>query len=201
MTNVNVAAYYTNGGLAHLNGNGRIETPVRFNSAGAYTFEVVAGGDAAAGVLPQIGITVNGASRTNFFLTTTNLARYAVTLSLPAGTHKIGLAFLNDFYAPPQDRNARFDRLTLTRPLPPRLITLQADPTRSVATLQWEAGPGKTYNVLVATNLAPSGWQTVHTLPRAGTWQAGRMQAARGAQLPLPRRRPSGFTGCGRLNP
>ncbi len=174
MTNVNVAAYSTNGGLAHLNSGGRIETTVRFTTAGSYTFEVLAGGDAAAGVLPQIGITVNGASRTNFFLTTTNLSRYAVTLSMSTGTHRIGLAFLNDFYAPPEDRNARFDRLTITPPLPPRLTALRPDAAQAVATLQWEAAPGKTYDVLTATNPAVPGWQTAQTLGSAGTvasWQ------------------------------
>ena len=169
MTNVNVSAYSVGGGLAHLNSGGRIETAVRFTSAGRYTFEVVAGGDAAAGVLPQIGITLNGASRTNFFLTTTNLTRYTVTLTIPAGTFRIGLSFLNDFYAPPEDRNARLDHLTITPHEPPRITGLTTDMSRQVATLQWETMVGKPCEVQIATNLTTAGWQAVQTVGSTAT--------------------------------
>src|SRR5208282_2404440 len=85
MTNVNVNAYYTFGGIAYVNSNGRIETSVNITTSGNYTFTIVAGGTSAAGVLPQIGVTVDGNTATNFFLTDTNLTSYTVTLFLTAG--------------------------------------------------------------------------------------------------------------------
>jgi hypothetical protein len=161
MSNVNVSAYNVSGGLAHLNSNGRIETAAYFSTAGTYTFEVVAGGNAAQGVLPQIGIVVDGSSRTNFFLTSTNLTRYSVTLFMSAGTHAIGLAFLNDFYAPPEDRNAFFDQLLLSAAPALRIISLDTDRVRQSATVRWEAAGGKSYEVQIASNLLSAAWQPV----------------------------------------
>ena len=164
MTNVNVNAYSTSGGLAHLNSNGRIETVVNFTATGNYTFTIVAGGDAAAGVMPQIGVTVDGSVRTNFFLTTTNLATYTVTLFLTAGTHAIGLAFLNDYYAPPEDRNAFFSQLTVT-PLPTfPIIGLDTDMAQHAVTLRWETTPNAAYEVQFNPNLQPTHWQSLTTV-------------------------------------
>jgi hypothetical protein len=164
MSNVNVNAYSTSGGLAHLNSNGRIETVVNFTAAGNYTFTIVAGGNAAAGVMPQIGVTVDGSMRTNFFLTTTNLATYTVTLFLTAGTHAIGLAFLNDYYAPPEDRNAFFSQLTIA-PLPAfQIIDLNADATQPSVTLRWETTPNAGYEVQFNPRLQPTNWQSLATV-------------------------------------
>ncbi|HLZ55057.1 MAG TPA: carbohydrate-binding domain-containing protein, partial [Verrucomicrobiae bacterium] len=164
MTNVNVNAYSTSGGIAHLNSNGRIETTVNFTAAGNYTFTIVAGGNAAAGVLPQIGVTVDGSSRTNFFLTTTNLATYTVTLFLTAGIHAIGLAFLNDYYSPPDDRNAFFSQLTITPAATIQIIGLDTDLAQRTATLQWETTPGAAYDVQFNPNLQPTNWQSLTTI-------------------------------------
>ena len=164
MTNVNVNSYSTSGGLAHLNSNGRIETTINFTAAGNYTFTILAGGNAAAGVMPQIGVTVDGSVRTNFFLTTTNLATYTVTLFLTAGTHAIGLAFLNDYYAPPEDRNAFFSQLTVA-PLPTfQIIGLDTDPAQPAATLRWETTPSAAYEVQFNPDLQPTNWQTLATI-------------------------------------
>lgn len=174
MTNVNVSAYSTGGGLARLNSGGRIETPVRFTSSGLYTFEVLAAGDAAAQVMPQVGVTVDGLVRTNWFLTTTNLTRYTVTLSVVAGTRLVGLTFLNDYYAPPEDRNARFDRVTVTPPFAPRIVGLNVGPASAPVTLQWETAPGKLYEVQATSNVAASPWPSVQTLLSGGSmlsWQ------------------------------
>jgi len=158
MSNVNVSAYYVSDGVARLASNGRIETSVSFTTSGSYTFQVIAGGTAALGVLPQVGITVDGVVRTNFFLASTNMTPYTITLSVAAGTRKIGLAFLNDYYAPPEDRNAAFSLLTITLPAAPRITSLYADPLRHLATLQWKGLAGKSYEVQVASNLV-SGFQ------------------------------------------
>ena len=163
MTNVNVAVYNTSGGIAYLNSNGRIETSVNITASGNYTFTIVAGGNAAAGVLPQIGVTVDGSSRTNFFLTDTNLAAYSVTLFLTAGTHAIGLAFLNDYYAPPADRNAFFSQFTITPASVLQITGLDANTVQQSATLQWRTTPGAVYEVQFTPGLPPTNWQPVLT--------------------------------------
>jgi hypothetical protein len=163
MTNVNVGAYYTSGGIAYLNSNGRIETTVNITSSGNYIFTILAGGTAAAGVLPQIGVTVDGNTQTNFFLTDTNLISYTVTLFLTSGSHAIGLAFLNDYYAPPEDRNAFFSQFTIA-PAPALWITgLDIDAGQQRATLRWQTAPGAIYEVLFTPGLQPMNWQPVLT--------------------------------------
>jgi hypothetical protein len=175
MSNVNVAAYSVSGGIAWLGSNGRIETPVCFTTTGSYTLQVVAGGTAAQGVLPQVGIIVDGVIRTNFFLISTAMTAYNITLSVAAGTHNIGLAFLNDYYAPPEDRNAAFSLLTITPPAPPRITSLTTDPLLHLATLQWEGAAGKPCEVQLASDLL-SGFQPVAAVTNnssVATWQDG----------------------------
>jgi len=173
MTNVNVNAYYVSGGIAWLNSNGRIESQVRITTAGDYTFEVIAGGTTAQGVYPQVAITVDGVARTNWFLTTTAMTRYSFSIYLGVGTYNLGLAFLNDANPAPEDRNAAFDRITLTPETAVRIVNWSADPVSHTVAVQWECLPFKSYEVLVCTNLAGALWQvaTNLTIPGAvGSW-------------------------------
>ena len=160
MRNVNVSAYSVSQGIVHLNSGGRIETSVRFSAAGTYVFEVFAGGHPAKGVLPQIALTVNGANRTNFFVNSPGISRHVFALPMAEGTQNIGLAFLNDFYDPPEDRNAHVDRLTIAPETPPRIVGLTANPARHTATVQWESKQGTSYEVQVSSNLGLSSWQS-----------------------------------------
>jgi hypothetical protein len=173
MTNVNVSAYYVSGGIAWLNSNGRIESQVRITTAGNYTFEVIAGGTTAQGVYPRVAITVNGANRTNWFLTSPSMTRYAFSIYLWAGTYNLGLAFLNDANPAPEDRNAAFDRITLTPETAFRIVNWSANPASHTVAVQWECLPSKPYEVQVCTNLAGILWQaaTNLTVPgNVGSW-------------------------------
>ena len=173
MTNVNVSAYYASGGIAWLNSNGRIESQVHVTTAGNYTFEVVAGGTTALGVFPQVAISVNGVNRTNWFLTSTAMTRYAFNIYLGVGTYKLGLAFLNDANPVPEDRNAAFDRLTLTAETALRIVNCSADPVSQTISVQWESLPFNPYEVQVCTNLAGASWQvaTNFSVPgNLGSW-------------------------------
>jgi len=107
-------------------------------------------------VLPQVGITLDGVSRTNFFLSTTNMFRYVLTLTLTAGPHTVGLAFLNDFYAPPEDRNAAFDALHYGRRRRLRISGVTADPGAPPGEPSVGSTPGKSYEVQVAPSLPAS---------------------------------------------
>ena len=164
MTNVNVAAYSASGGIAYVNSNGRIETSVNITASGSYVFTVYAGGTAAAGVLPQVAVTVDGGSRTNWFLTTTNLTAYTVTVVLSAGTHAIGLAFLNDYYAPPEDRNAVFSQLIITPPQVLKITGLNLDAPQQTATFEWASTPGAAYEIQFAPLLDPMTWRSLITI-------------------------------------
>ncbi len=136
---------------------------MRFTTSGQYTFDVVAGGVAAVGVLPQVAIVVDAINQTSFYVTSTNLTHYQVTLQITAGTHTIGLAFLNDYYDPAhgQDRNAAFGLLTIIPQTAPRITAWETDASRQAVVLQWQAMPGKSYEVQTASDLKNSPWQAV----------------------------------------
>jgi hypothetical protein len=201
MTNVNVNAYSVYDGIAHLNSNGRIEASVRVTTSGSYTFEVVAGGTPAVGVLPQVAITVDGANRTNWFLTTTAMTRYTFTLSLTAGTHKLGLAFLNDANPAGEDRNAWFDKLIITPQAAPRLALVEADATAHTTTLQWEAAPGKTYQVQFAPDLDGAGWRGLTNVISAGTVATWQDTGQLSSEPPLTPAAPKRFYRIRQLSP
>jgi hypothetical protein len=167
---------------------------VSFTTSGYYTFDVVAGGDAAVGVLPEVAVVVDGTNQTSFFLTTTNMAHYQVTLQITAGTHTIGLAFLNDYYDPAhgQDRNAAFGLLTIIPQAAPQIITLKPDASRQAVVLQWQAIPGKSYKVQTASDLKNSPWQTVTNFVSndniASWWDTGSLSNAPPLTPAAPRR-------------
>jgi len=193
MTNFNVAAYSVAGNIVWVNSDGRIQEPVRFTTTGSYTFDVIAGGTAAAGVLPQVAVVVDGVNRATFFETTTNLNHYQVALSITAGTHTIGLAFLNDYYAAPQDRNACFGRLTIIPQAAPRITALETDPVHQTATLQWQAAPGKTYEVQIASGLDLSAWQAVTNFVCSGNMASWRDTGGASNAPPLTAAAPRRF--------
>ena len=114
MKNVDVSAYGSSGGIVALNSGGRIETPVRFMASGNYTFEILASGTPAVNVAPIVELRIDGVTRKALSITSRSLNRYYATLSVTAGLRTVALAFTNDYYAPPEDRNVAVDRLTIS---------------------------------------------------------------------------------------
>jgi hypothetical protein len=146
-----------------------LQTNVSFSTAGLYGFEFLAGGTAALGTNPLVALVIDGINRTNLFLTSTNATRYFLSLTVSAGVHTVGLAFLNDYYAPPADRNAWFDYLTITPPASLTLAALIPDLPHQRLTLQWEAAPGTAYEIQMTPLLAPPAWRPLTTVTNLGT--------------------------------
>ena len=201
MTNVNVNSYSTSGGIAYVSSNGRIETPVNITTSGNFTFTIVAGGTSAAGVLPQIGVTVDGGSQTNFFLISTNLTSYTVTLFLMAGMHAIGLAFLNDYYAPPEDRNAMFSQFTIAPAPVLRFTGMNTDPAQQRATLQWETTPGAAYEVQFTPSLPPTNWQGAATTTSSASITSWEDDGSVSGAPPLSSNAPQRFYRIHQISP
>ena len=87
--------------------------------AGYYQVILTAGGDAASGVLPAVGITIDEAQRPS---TTGQIAMgpwHRVSIGVPVllgpGDHIVRCDFLNDFAARGLDRNLRLDAIELVR--------------------------------------------------------------------------------------
>jgi len=172
MTNVDIAAYSTNGGTANLNSNGRIELPVNFTSTGNYQFDIQASGTPAIGVWPLVQLRLDGVIRQTFSVTNTALGHYLVRLPVTAGRHVVALAFINDYYAPPQDRNAAVAQLLITPEPPPRFLSLNLDATNGLATLTWEAVVGRTYQIDALARLGALEIGTARVTNLTGTAQS-----------------------------
>ena len=103
------------GSCASMACNGYIETPVRVAAAGQYSVEVVAAGSSAAGVFPEVDVTVDGQSVGIIRLTSADWRGYSVPCKLSEGDHELRLAFTNDFNGGGEDRNLRLDKVTFYR--------------------------------------------------------------------------------------
>ncbi len=119
MTNVNIGVYSVSGGLVYAGSNGRIQTTVRFTTAGNYVFDLIARGQPLSNVWPIVAIQIDGLTRTNLSINTPSLGHFTVRLPVTAGAHTVALNFINDQYAPPEDRNVQYDRLIITPETPP----------------------------------------------------------------------------------
>jgi hypothetical protein len=84
--------------------NGYIESSVSFPSAGGYRFDVSAYGSYAAG-WPNMELRIDGTAVGSATVNSGSSATYTIQANVPSGAHRVTIAFTNDYYAPPDDRN------------------------------------------------------------------------------------------------
>jgi len=93
---------------------GTIAAELDFPEGGRYLFKVLAGGTPLGGIFPQFELAIDGRAIGGRELTTEALSYYFIEAELSAGRHEIALSFINDAYAPPEDRNLFVDRIIVT---------------------------------------------------------------------------------------
>jgi hypothetical protein len=93
--------------------NGTIAAEIEFPEDGRYLFKVLAGGTPLDGGYPQFELAIDGQVIGRQSLTTEALSYYFTEAEVSAGLHEIALSFINDAYAPPEDRNLFVDRITI----------------------------------------------------------------------------------------
>lgn len=93
--------------------NGTLETDVEFASSGRYGLAVRAAGTPMAGVYPLIEVLLDGRRIGEVQLTSGNWRSYRLTLRASAGVHRLTLAYVNDAWQPPEDRNLAVGRITI----------------------------------------------------------------------------------------
>lgn len=93
--------------------NGTIAAEIEFPEAGRYLFKVLAGGTPLGGGYPQFELAIDGQAIGRQSLTTEALSYYLIEAEVSAGPHELSLSFINDAYAPPEDRNLFVDRITV----------------------------------------------------------------------------------------
>ena len=169
MTPVGNPASATNHGVVWLYSEGRLQRSVRFNDPGAYQFEITGQGTPALGVFPLVELRIDGSARGRTNINTASLATYTLSANVPAGTHTVALAFVNDFYAPPDDRNLGLDRLVI-RPEPrPEILSAHVATNSTRFDLAWTASPGRSYAVESRADLTTGVWTALGTNAAVGT--------------------------------
>ncbi len=107
------------GSAWNLYSNGTLQGEVTVPSAGAYTLNVRAYEQAAGPDRAQMSLLVDGVAQgaaVNVAATSAAPQTYSRQVTLTAGTHRIGAAFLNDYYQAPDDRNLLVEWVELSRP-------------------------------------------------------------------------------------
>ncbi|RKY84546.1 hypothetical protein DRQ11_11365, partial [candidate division KSB1 bacterium] len=95
--------------------NGEIYKKVDFPQSQTYEFEVKAKGDYAHGAWPNMELRIDNSVKGSKAVSSNNWNDYTLLVNVPAGSHKVAIAFTNDYYDPGQeDRNLYVDRIKIS---------------------------------------------------------------------------------------
>ncbi len=112
---------------------GRARRGFDLAAGGPYTLVVVARGSPAAGAWPLLEVSLDGRRLLRSAVSTTNWASFTHTAEMQPGRHELEIAFLNDYWRPPEDRNLYVDSVTIcSPPAAPAASALDAAGTESV---------------------------------------------------------------------
>ena len=104
---------YITGAVARLAANGSVFSDIRFASSREYILEVKARGTEAAGEYPNIRLAIDGEIIGDQMLHYPGWETLTFKAFVDAGKHRVSLAFTNDYYKPPEDRNLDIGRLRI----------------------------------------------------------------------------------------
>ncbi len=128
--------------------NGYIEQSVSFPTAATYEFQIFAKGDNAGGAWPIMELRIDQVVKATFTVNTGNYTYYNTQISVPSGSHNVAIAFTNDYYAPPADRNLYVDKTNILQvvpdPPPATPVLNDAVPNDKQVTLSWNSVSGAT---------------------------------------------------------
>lgn len=99
----------------NISSNGHIAANYNFALTGAYSFGVIASGTFANGAYPRMQLRIDGNVKGTVTVTTTSYySIYLFTVNnIAAGVRPLAIAFTNDFYNPPADRNLFVDKIII----------------------------------------------------------------------------------------
>jgi hypothetical protein len=101
------------GAYWNLWSNGYLETAMSVPYASQHEIEVVARGDVAGGVWPQMKVYVDGTLVSTQTVATTTWTTYPVRAVIGGGTHTLRIEFTNDAMVGTEDRNLKLDLASL----------------------------------------------------------------------------------------
>lgn len=183
----------TNQGLFWYYAAGRLESRVRFNATGRYSFDVTALGTPAAGGWPRIELRINGSLRGTIEVNNANLSTYRLQLNVNAGTHTVAFAYVNDFYQPPEDRNVALDSIWIQPEPRPEILDATFQPEPAQLSLSWTSAAGQTNDLEFSPDLSASGWTTLTSVVSAGLIARWVDEGSASGTPPASAERPRGF--------
>ncbi len=106
------------GSFWNLFSNGTVTSPVNFSTAGRYSFRVRAAQQAAGPDAANMTLALDGRQLSAFTVTALEAApaTYTVEADVAQGMHTVEVAFTNDYYQAPADRNLLVDWIEVQRP-------------------------------------------------------------------------------------
>ena len=99
----------TSGGW-NIYANGYIADNLDFAAGGTVSFEVMAKGSYAGGAWPIMEVRIDQIPVGTVMVDSSSWATYTIQASITAGTHEVAIAFINDYYNSPDDRNLYVDK-------------------------------------------------------------------------------------------
>lgn len=192
MAPVGVAAGATNNGIVWLYSSGRLQSSVRFTDTGTYYFDLAGYGTPAQGVYPRAELRIDGVARGSVELAAAQPQTFSLSTAVSAGVHTVAVAFINDLYVPPEDRNLALDYLEIRPPARPEILDLRVLPTSGGVQLVWLAQLGRTYDVQYSPSME-SPWQTIATLTADATAVSWIDDGSVVGQPPASAQRPASF--------
>ncbi len=106
-------AFSIRNGRAYLGANGTITCRIAFAQAGPREFRIRARGTEMDGVFPIMAVRIDGRSVGEVSLRRAGWQTVALVVQAPAGTYDLSLAFTNDAYRPPEDRNLTIESVEI----------------------------------------------------------------------------------------
>lgn len=85
--------------------NGRVTWNINLPQDGSYQFVLFAYGTPVSGDYPQAQVTVDNVAIGSWVVASENSEAYQLIFNGKAGEHQLSVAFVNDAYNPPEDRN------------------------------------------------------------------------------------------------
>ena len=94
--------------------NGYIADNIDFAAGGTVSFEVMAMGSYAGEAWPIMEVRIDQTPVGTVAVDSSSWTAYTIQASITSGTHEVAIAFINDYWEDPDDRNLYVDKVTIT---------------------------------------------------------------------------------------
>ena len=94
--------------------NGYIADDIDFAAGGTFSFKVIAMGSYAGGAWPIMEVRIDQTPVGTVTVDSSSWTGYTIQANIKPGTYEVAIAFINDYWKAPADRNLYVDKVTIT---------------------------------------------------------------------------------------